>query len=44
MDLYQQYFATAAELVKYVNDNTIAQANIANITTRDGGWYLFWWA
>ena len=35
-------FDTAAELAKYVTDNTIAQAAIVAITREDGRWYLFW--
>lgn len=34
-------FARADLLVKYVNDNTIAQASIVRIAHIDGQWYLF---
>jgi len=44
MSLFQQAFRSAADLAKYVNDNTIPQANIQSIKDVDGQWYLFWWA
>jgi hypothetical protein len=34
-------FNTPDELAKYVNDNTIAQATIVNISFKDGQWFLF---
>lgn len=34
-------FSRADLLVKYVNDNTIPQANIVAIRALDGQWYLF---
>jgi hypothetical protein len=34
-------FATADELIDYVNTEPVLQANIATITNVDGRWYLF---
>lgn len=34
-------FATADELVQYVNDGAIPQADIVSIEVRDGRWYIF---
>jgi hypothetical protein len=34
-------FASAYELVEYVNDNTIVKADIVTIIVVDQRWYLF---
>lgn len=34
-------FRTADELVQYVNDGSILQADIVSIEVRDGRWYIF---
>ena len=34
-------FATPEELVQYVADNAVLQADIVTITFKDGRWYLF---
>lgn len=44
MSLYALSFKSAAVLTKYVNDNTIPQANIQTISVVNDLWYLFWWA
>jgi hypothetical protein len=44
MTFYQQAFSNAAELVQFVNDTPVAQANIAAIVRRDTIYYLFYWA
>ena len=44
MSLFAEYFSSAGDVAVYVNDNTIAQANILTIRHVDGQWWLFWWA
>ena len=39
----EQAFNTPADLVKYVNDNSIVQAKIVMIIQRTGQWFLFWY-
>ena len=34
-------FATPDELATYVDDNSIPNTDIANITFKDGRWWLF---
>jgi hypothetical protein len=43
--LKAQDFLTFRELVKFVNDNTIAQANIQAMVSdlSNGHWVLFFW-
>lgn len=36
-------FSSRIELVKFVNDNSVPQANIVRIMERDGQWILFYW-
>lgn len=38
-----EIFGSAAELAKYVTDNTLSAAN-CKILEVDGQWYLFWWS
>ena len=44
MSLFVITFDGPNNLVVYVNDNVIPQANIQKIEQLDGRWYLFWWA
>lgn len=44
MTFHAANFRTADELVNFVNDNAVAQANITAIREKDGGWWLFYWA
>lgn len=34
-------FATADELVRYVNDGAIPQADVVSVEVYEGRWYLF---
>jgi len=44
MSMYVEAFNSAGALKDFVNDNTIAQANISSISHVNGQWYLFYWA
>lgn len=44
MSLFVLRFIDATAMTTYVNDETIAQADIQRIVALDGGWFLFWWA
>lgn len=44
MTLNMKDFDSLNDLVKYVNDQAIVQANIQLIRKVDGRWYLLWWA
>jgi len=40
--MHTMSFETADALIVYVNDESIAQANIVQIVVKDGQWWLFW--
>jgi hypothetical protein len=44
MSLYLITFGSPNELVAFVNDAPVAQANIQKIEQVSGRWYLFYWA
>jgi len=44
MTFYLETFGSPNELVAFVNDTPVAQANISKIEQHNGRWYLFYWA
>jgi len=44
MTLHLQSFATASDMVGFVNTNAITTPNVQQIVEKDGAWWLFYWA